>query len=237
MNIYKTKYLKIFLFIWGLLYILPSFAQYNIIHRIREDVNSEKEVQVAKEEWKEWTDISYMTPNFLSCKVQTLDNTLSFKVEDEDYVYAFTEDDPEKSKQLEWNIRNQTQNKNGQTFINDYLTKIVPTLGMEYVTIIKNDNNAEKKKPSDPLSNLEIIASPVQDSQFFESKSNVIIPKETNNNNKEGNARDVLKIIITAFIIMWLFKGVLKAIFSTDKKEKNDSWLDEAWFHDHNQKI
>lgn len=237
MNRYKTKYLKIFLFIWGLLYILPSFAQYNIIHRIREDVNSEKEVQVAKEEWKEWTDISYMTPNFLSCKVQTLDNTLSFKVEDEYYVYAFTEDDPEKSKQLEWNIRNQTQNKNGQTFINDYLTKIVPTLGMEYVTLIKNDNNAEKKKPSDPLSNLEIIASPVQDSQFFESKSNVIIPKETNNNNKEGNARDVLKIIITAFIIIWLFKGVLKAIFSTDKKEKNDSWLDEVWFHDHNQKI
>lgn len=250
-----------------LLYILFTYvyictAQTTVVHRTREGVSNEREIQVAKGEWKEWTDISYMTPSFLSCKVLSNDNTISFKVETDDYIYVFTEDNQDNSKLLEWNIKNQTQNENGQTFINDYLRTIVPSLGLEYVTTIKRHRDEARLTPSvpelneieetetkdneenveseiiDPLENLEIAASPVKGTQAIENKNVVSThKKETNDKEKKGDTRGVLETIIGAFIIFWIFKVILKAFFSPGKKNKNNSWLDQAWFHDHGQKI
>lgn len=250
------------LIVLGCFISVISYAQHNVIHRIRKGVTNEKEVQVAIGEWKEWTDISYMTPSFLSCKVQLIGNTISFKVETNDYIYTFADDNPKESEQLEWNIRNGSRNEDGQTFINDYLRTIVPSLGMEYVTAIKrhrNDvettssipepnefeetetaNNAEgtEVESVDTPNKLGIVASPVQNTQSIRSMNNVAAPKEENSDkDKEGSSRGVLETIIGAFIILWIIKGVFKAFFSSGKKKKKNSWTDQAWFHDHNQKI
>lgn len=90
----------------------------------------------------------------------------------------------------------------------------------------------------DTLENIENVASPAQDAQSIKRKNNVVASKEgANDKDKEGSSRSVLETIIGAFIILWIFKGVLKAIFSPSKKKKKNSWTDQAWFHDHNQKI
>lgn len=248
--------LKIALIVLSCFISATSYAQY-VVHRQRADYTPGIEKYSNK-----WVDISSLTPSFLSVHTQINNNALAFQVETNEYIYTFEEDDRNNYELLLDNIEGKRKTESGNYVIDNYLRKIVPSLGMEYVTTIKRHRNDVESTSSipepnefeetetagnvkgievesvDTLENIKNVASPAQDAQSIKRKNNVVASKEgANDKDKEGSSRSVLETIIGAFIILWIFKGVLKAIFSPSKKKKKNSWTDQAWFHDHNQKI
>lgn len=47
-----------------------------------------------------------------------------------------------------------------------------------------------------------------------------------------------MELLLLGLFLMWLFGGKSKNKKKQRKRRKKDnSWLDYAWFHDHNQKL
>lgn len=229
---------------------LIAFGQSYVVHRERE-VDVEKQ-SVALEErcMNEWVDISDITPSFLSCKIRIINKTMAFKVETEQYVYSFVEDNWNKVMEIlnyvSWKMR-----RGDEYIINEWLENLIPQLGMDYVIQIKSTQ--ERNEPAemqnteglyDVLDNMEISIMESEDfSEENKELNNAYTPKQANvkesqkANKKDNDRTGLLGGLLGVIIIYMVFKGFFKIFGSSKKSKKNDSWLDAAWFHDHHQSI
>lgn len=229
---------------------LIAFGQSYVVHRERE-VDVEKQSVALKERcMNEWVDISDITPSFLSCKIRIIDKTMAFNVETEKYVYSFVEDDWSKVMEI-LNYVSWKLSRGDEYIINEWLEKLIPQLGMDYVIQIKSTQ--ERNEPvemqnteglNDVLDNMKINVMETEDfSKENKELNNAYTPKQANvkesqkANEKDNDRTGLLGGLLGVIIIYMVFKGLFKIFGSSKKSKKNDSWLDAAWFHDHQQSI
>jgi hypothetical protein len=199
---------------------LIASGQSYVVHRERE-VDVEKQCVALEDRcMNEWVDISDITPSFLSCKMHIINKTMAFKVETEQYVYSFVEDDWKKVMEIlnyvSWKMR-----RGDEYIINEWLENLIPQLGMDYVILTKSTQ--ERNEPAemqntedlyDVLDNMEISVIETKDfSKENKEPNNTYTPKQTpvkesqKANEKDDDRTGLLGGLFGVIIIYMVIKG------------------------------
>lgn len=199
-------------------------------------------------------DLSAWTPSVHKCWMEEKVDDLYFTVVDNNYYETFFYvKDPEKSEVIRI-IQSDFSQELKDSILNNYVVSLLNIINEYSESVddewtfysedrIKNieDTYINKINQRRQPTNNDFKA--VKDSGFseqYKTNSTEVKTKELNNEiNKETDDGNSLQETIIVIIIVWVvFKSLFKAFFGKSKSDdKNNDWLDAAWFHDHHQKM
>lgn len=248
----KKKRLSLF---WLLLIITTGTisAQYDYQESEYEDYDDyneyidETEIDSMDESWEEeynytpksnMYDITNLTPDVNKCRISVDNNKIDFYVDTSNGNYEFEITDKDEMNNLLDHIYNESKSIDGEYVINAYIKfKILEDNYNRNYTNNTYPNNTQQSYSNQPQTIADQLSAQQNNyNQNQETSKEMTSLIEVLNSIDRNKLENILENVIILFVVLLLCKWAIKAI-SSNKKEEKDSSLDDAWFHDHNQKL